>query len=863
MLRTALRNVLAHKARLLMTMLAVLLGVAFVSGTLVFTSTISQAFRTSSEKGYSNVDVAIQQGGGARGGAQQGGGATGDEQKLTQHTLDRAGKLPGAASATGSVTGFAAIADKHGKLIGEGWQTEGGNYYTGGGSGGKASGKNHGRGHDARYPMRHGRAPEKPGEIALDAKSAAKAGYRVGDTARTSVDGPVRKERVVGVFGTDDGAVAAGGTLVLYDTHTAQRLFGEPGQYDEINLKAAAGTSPDKLKAQTEKVLPDGFKAVTGEQLADEQSKSIEKSMSGMQTGLLVFAGIALFVGIFIIANTFTMLVAQRTKELALLRAVGASRRQVTRSVLVEALLVGAFAAVAGLGAGVGVGGGLRSLLGEFGNDVPDGPLVVSGGAVATSLVTGVLVTVLAAWLPARRAAKIPPVAAMNSVHATTSTRSLVVRNTIGALLAGAGAALVLYASGLKSADDGKFPMGAGGALLLLGVFVLTPLLSRPLIAASAPLLRIFGVSGRLARQNSVRSPRRTAATASALMIGLTLITGMTVIAGSVQQGIAKMATSSMRADYSINMANQVPLSPTVERKLAHDRDVTALSPLRDSFGQIGGHPQQLTGVDGSQMDELTDLSFSSGGWRGLARGKTIVDQDSAKREGWKVGDRLPITYEDGRKGRVTVGGVYKGNETVQGTLLDTSVLDPHMKQVSSMRLLVKTDGGASASAKSSLQKAMGSNPAILVNDKKDVSESVAKVFTLMLNMLYGLLAMAVIVAVLGVINTLAMSVSERSQEIGMLRAIGLDRRGVKRMVRLESLVISLFGGVLGIGLGVFFGWAAGQLIAPSMPGFELVLPWPRMGVFLALAAVVGVLAALWPARRAARLNMLAAIKTE
>jgi len=856
MFRTALRNVFAHKARLLMTMLAVLLGVACVSGTLVFTSTISQAYRKSSEKGFSNVDLAIRLGGTVPGGSSaQPGGWPPKHRKLTEHALKAAQDLPGTSKATGSVSGFAAVANKHGKLLGEGWQSSGGNYFAGSG----------GHGHDARYPMKHGRAPQHAGEIALDAKSAAKAGYHVGDTARTSVDGPVRKERVVGIFTTDDGNVSAGGTLVLYDTRTAQKLLGSPGEYDEIDLKAAAGTSQAELKKQAEKVVPPGFQAVTGKKLADEQSKAIEKSMSGMQTGLLVFAGIALFVGVFIIANTFTMLVAQRTKELALLRAVGASRRQVTRSVLVEALVVGVVAGVTGLAAGVGIGAGLRSLLGEFGAQIPEGPLVVSGGAVAVSLVTGVLITVLAAWLPARRAAKTPPVAAMTSVHATATTRSLILRNTFGALLAGAGTALVLYASGMKSASDGKFPMGAGAALLLVGVFVLTPLLSRPLIAAAAPVLRLFSVSGKLARLNSVRNPRRTAATASALMIGLTLITGMTVVAGSVQQAISKMATSSMKADYSVRMASYVPLSPAVERKLAHDDDVAAFTPMHETNARIDGAPEQLTGVDGASMGKLTNLDFSSGSWRGLAHGQAIVDEDAAKRKGWKVGSRLPVTYLDGRKSKVTVSGVYKGNQMLHGTLLDTSLVDPHLRkeQLGSTQILVKTAGGASASAKSSLEKALGDNPAIVVNDKKDVSESVAKVFTLMLNMLYGLLAMAVIVAVLGVINTLAMSVFERSQEIGMLRAIGLDRRGIKRMVRLESLVISLFGGVLGIGLGVFFGWAAGQLIEPSMPTFQLVLPWARMGVFLALAAVVGVLAALWPARRAGRLNMLTAIKTE
>ncbi|MFD7666513.1 ABC transporter permease [Streptomyces sp. NPDC059788] len=846
MLRTALRNVLAHKARLLMTVLAVMLGVAFVSGTLVFTSTLSDATQKSSQKGLSGVDVAVSP---HRSDAAD--ANPGKAPGLSQALLDKAGKVPGAAGATGTVDGFTAIADKKGELAGNGASSQGRNYYPG------ADGK------DARFPMASGTAPKGAHEVALDSGTARKAGYKAGDTVRLSVDGPVREMKVSGIFTTDDGAVTSGGSLALFDTATAQKLFGAPGEFSEIDVKAAPGTSQDALKSAVDKVLPDTAESVTGKKMADDQAEMIAKSMDSMKTGLLAFAGIALFVGIFIIANTFTMLVAQRTKELALMRAVGASRRQVTRSVLIEAFVVGAVAAVTGLLAGIGIGAGLRALTGALGT-VPEGPLVVAPSTIVVSLLVGTVVTVLAAWLPGRRAAKIPPVAAMNSVHAAATTRSLVVRNAIGAVLAAAGTAGVLGATAIGA--DGKGLMALGAGLLLIGVFVLTPLLSRPLIAAVAPVLRAFGVSGKLARQNAVRNPRRTAATASALMIGLTLVTGLTVIAGSVQKGIDKMATDSLKADYVVGMATMGPLSPDVAKKLAADPEVTASSPLRRADARIGGESEPLTGVDGKAIGELTNLKFTAGSLDGLGAPKAnraVVDSATAKQHGWQVGSSFETTFEDGKKGRLTVSGVFEGNDMLRGILLDTSVLTPHQKQPADRQVMVKTKGGASEAAKDSLVETLGKNPAISVQDKQDVSEGIAKMINLLLNMLYGLLAMAVVVAVLGVVNTLAMSVFERSQEIGMLRAIGLDRAGVKRMVRLESLVIALFGGVLGIGLGVFFGWAAGELIGSSMGTYELVLPWGRMGLFLALAAVVGVLAALWPARRAARLNMLAAIKAE
>ncbi|KAB1986311.1 ABC transporter permease [Streptomyces triticiradicis] len=842
MFRTALRNVFAHKARLLMTVLAVLLGVAFVSGTLVFTNTISDAYQKSSAKGFDQVDVAIRPESAA-----DRGDTVGKRHKLTRPLLDKAAGVPGAASAIGVVNGFTAIADKDGKLIGGGFQSQGGNYW-----GDK----------DPRYPLTAGRAPHGADEIAIDTETARRAGYKVGDTVRMSVDGPVLEPVVVGVFRTDDGNVAAGGSLALFDTATAQRLFHSVGSYDEIDVKAAPGTSQSALREALDAVVPkDTASTVTGQKLADDQAEQISAAMSGMKTGLLVFAGIALFVGTFIIANTFTMLVAQRTKELALLRAVGASRRQVTRSVLIEAFVVGAVAAVGGLAAGVGIGAAMRSLMGTLGATVPDGPLVVSPGTVGTALLVGVLVTMLAAWLPGRRAAKIPPVAAMSSVHAKATTKSLVLRNTIGALFAAAGVAVVLYATTMDG-SDGQAPMGLGAVLLILGVFVLTPLLSRPLIAAAAPVLRVFGISGKLARQNSVRNPRRTAATASALMIGLTLITGMTVMAGSLQKSIDKMATSAIRADYLVSMANGNSLSPDVEKKLAAVDGVTGISPLRNAPSRIDRQTEFLTGVNGSAIGELTDLPVTDGSFE-VGGTRVVVDSDTAKSHGWKAGSGFRVSYEDGAKQNLTVAGVYEANEVMRGIMLDTATLAPHQRDASDMQVMVKTAGGASDTTKDRLEKALGDNPAIKVQDKQDFSDSIAQMFTLMLNMLYGLLAMAVIVAVLGVINTLAMSVFERSQEIGMLRAIGLDRKGIKRMVRLESLVISLFGGVLGIGLGVFFGWAAGELLGSRMSTYELVLPWGRMAVFLLLAATVGVLAALWPARRAARLNMLTAIKSE
>ncbi|MFK0116316.1 ABC transporter permease [Streptomyces sp. NPDC090994] len=839
MLRTALRNVLAHKARLLMTVLAVMLGVAFVSGTLVFTNTVSAAYEKSSAKGFDQVDVSL---------TASWNEEDEEETELTPALLGQVTRTDGVASAIGSVTASVALADKNGDPVGNGWQVQGSNYW---GS------------DDPRYPITAGHAPKGAGEVALDAQTADRTGYRVGDTVRMSVDGPVLTPTVSGIFSTDDGNVAAGGTLALFDTATAQKLFDQQGTYDEIIVKADPGVGESALTAALGKALPkDSVEMTTGAELAAEQAEMTASSMDSLKQTLLVAAGLSLFVGTFLIANTFTMLVAQRTKELALLRAVGASRRQVTRSVLFEALVVGTVAAVAGLLAGIGIGAGLRALMDSLGANFPDGPLVIGGSTVVAALAVGILITVLAAWLPGRRAAKIPPVAAMNSLHAKPTTRSLVLRNTLGSLITAAGVAVVLSATTAGDATGAQGPMALGAGLVVIGVFVLTPLLSRPLIAASAPVLRIFGVSGKLARQNAVRNPRRTAATASALMIGLTLITGMTVAATGVQNAIDKMASDSIRADYVVSMANGGYLSPDVEQDLAAVDGVTAVSPMRSSYATVGGRDTSLTGVTGSTFGKLTDLPVTDGAFE-IAGTRVVVDEETAKEHGWRSGSAFTAVLEDDAQQKLTVAGVYEPNEMFRGIMLDLATLAPHQEEPGDMNVMVKTDGGTSEAAKDALAGALGDSPAIVVQDKQDISEGIARMITLMLNILYGLLAMAVIVAVLGVVNTLAMSVFERSQEIGMLRAVGLDRKGIKRMVRLESLVISLFGAVLGIGLGVFFGWAAGELVGTELATYELVLPWGRIGIFLLLAALVGVLAALWPARRAARLNLLTAIKTE
>ncbi|WP_329119750.1 ABC transporter permease [Streptomyces sp. NBC_01353] len=845
MFRTALRNVLAHKARLLMTVLAVMLGVAFVSGTLVFTDTLSHAFRNQSAKSYDDVAVA----------------ATlypnPDQAKKTpgisEQVLAKVGQVDGVASATGRVSGFAGVPDKEGKLIGGGWSNKGTNF---------APGKD---GKDRAYDFTSGTGPVQDDQVALDKETAAKGGYQVGDRVRVATNGPVQPFTLSGVFTTEDGAVNAGGSLILFDTDVAQKLYLKPGYYSDMTVTATPGTDDATLLDAVLKVMPKEAQAETGQELADRQARDIEAGLGAFKQVLLGFAGIALFVGVFLISNTFTMLVAQRTKELALMRAVGASRKQITRSVLAEAGLVGLVASVIGYALGVGLAIGLRAGMAAFELKMPDGPLILGATPVISALAVGVLITMFAAWLPGRRAAKIPPVAAMSSVHAVATTKSLVVRNSIGGAITALGAMLIVVGAA-KGADMGRMLVGAGAFFALIGVIVLIPLLSRPVIALFRPLIvKLFGVSGKLAGQNAVRNPRRTGATASALAIGLTLVTGLSVLGATVGSAIDRMTVDYLKADYMVTMAqgSGPGLDQTALTALEKAPGVVAVSPQQADYLELGGDFRAASGVTPGDIEQVLNLKVVKGSLDTLGKGQIAVAQKTADKQGWKVGDSLPVTFEDDKKGKLTVGAVYEENEFVSPVLIDAKIVNAHTEKPLIMQILVKMDGGESAAGEGALIKALGENPAISVMDQKDIRDSFGGPINILLNIMYGLLAMALIIAVLGVVNTLAMSVFERQQEIGMLRAIGLDRRRVKRMVRLEAVVIAVFGAVVGIGLGSFLGWAIGETIKSSLPGYALVLPWDRIGLFLLAAALVGVLASLWPARSAAKLNMLTAIKAE
>ncbi|MCX4825964.1 ABC transporter permease [Streptomyces sp. NBC_01142] len=864
MLRTARRNVLAHKARLIMTALAVLLGVAFVSGTLVFADTTANAFRNASAQSLKGVAVSVRAEAATAtdtAAPDMAGGEDGKPATALDSALARKiRQLPGVASVRPTVHGQATLAGMDGRPVNA--DTNGQDLATN-----YQPGQN---GKDSRFPLKEGRGPSAEGELALDAKTAAKAGYRIGDPVRFATDGPALTKKLVGIVSTDDPQVTAGGTLTLFDTQTAQQLFHHPGQFDEIAVAAKDGTDEYALTDQVRTLLPEqGARATSGADLAAEQSAQIAENTSSLTKTLLVFAGIALFVGVFIIANTFTMLIAQRSREIALLRAVGATRRQVVRSVLIEAALLGLVASAAGFALGLGIATVMRPLLNTTGAALPDGPLVITPAAPLASLAVGVLVTVLAAWLPSRKAAKIAPVAALSSVDQAPPARALVVRNALGTLLAVAGVLVMLYVSSLKTSKESNLISAMlGGVLTLGGVIVLAPLLSRPLIALAGKVTtRWFGVSGKLAKENALRNPRRTAATASALMIGLALITGLTVGAHSAQRAMDIEATQGLAADYKVNYSSARGLDAAAAGKVARVPGVAAAAPVTSAQLDTQGQFTVITGTDPKAFGKAAQLDFRAGSLHDIGPGKIAVSDEFAEQAGLHVGDTIDAEVGTGadtgkaQKKKLTVVGIYaktRAADEVLGTLTDVL---PHSSSQELEHVLVKAEPGKAAGLERQIRAALGDSPLLKVRNQEQLIKENNESVTTVLTMMYGLLGMAVVIAILGVVNTLAMSVFERTREIGMLRAIGLDRSGIRQMVRLESVVISLFGAVLGIGTGIFLAWAGGSLTTSSMQEYETVLPWERLGTFLALALMTGVLAAIWPARRAARLNMLRSIQ--
>jgi putative ABC transport system permease protein len=844
MFKATWRSLKAHKARMLLSGLAVVLGVAFVVGTFIFTDTLKGTFDQLFAGEVPDVVVSQE----LAVGGEDGRGTV--VSVVPQEVLDEVAAVPGVRRATGQVQVLGvALLDSEGEPIG--------------GNGPPQLGVSYPEFPDdpalSQVTLVEGRAPSAPGEIAVDLTTAEKAGFTIGDTVQVVTQGPRIEAPLVGLVRFGVAGSLGGATLTLFEREYAQQTFLGEDAWTELAASAQEGVSAEQLRDDVRAALGDGWKVSTGQELQDEAADSFATALGFVNTFLLVFAFIALFVGTFLILNTFSMLVARRTKELALLRAIGASKRQITWSVVGEALLLGLLGGVLGIVVGIGVALGLRALLAAFGVELPAGDLVIAPRTVVVGMAVGVLVTVIAAWFPARRASQVPPVAAMRDDVALPA-RSLRVRAVAGTVLTVLGIGAVALTVAVPDLPNRLSIFGLGAAALLVGVIVLAPVFSRSLVGVvGAPVVRT-GAIGRLAVRNAQRDRRRTAATATAILIGLALVTAIGVLGASTTKSTDALVDEVITADLIVQPTSFVPFSPEVGDAIAQVDGVALVSRVRQAPALIEGEEVVVTGVDPATIGRVQTLGLDS---EALAPGGIATDVAAAAAVGAQVGSDVEVTWGSGTSDTLEVRQVYEPQAAFEGWVVSLETMQgAGLPDVDSFLYVELEEGADLAAVRAELDTVQAAYPTVRIQDQTEFKESITGQINQLLNLVYALLGLSVIIAIFGVVNTLALSIIERTREIGMLRAVGTLRRQVRTMIRWESIVISFFGAVTGVVLGLALGIPLQRLLVDE--GItELAIPWTLILIVLVATAIVGVLAAVWPARRAANLDVLAAIRTE
>lgn len=846
MLRVALRGIRAHLVRFLLSLLAVALGVAFVAGTFSLRTMMSSTFDGIVDAGTPGdayvraepaEDASVVEG-------------TSAGPAVPMTLADEIAALDGVAHAIPEAQGSIVLVGADGTAV---QSTQAPSlvfsYLP----------------DDPSLDVVEGRGPERAGEIALETATLASSGLEVGDTTQVVLGGQLSDAQVVGRF--DMGAPMAGATLVVIDPGTGYALFAPDGDVADIAVYAEDGTTPAELVDAIAPLVPGDLQVVTGAELRDENKAAIDEMLGFITTFLLVFAAIALFVGAFIISNTFAMSVRQRMREFALLRAVGASPAQVFTSILVQAAVVGLIGSALGIAGGLGLVQGLKAVFEAMGMDLA-GDIPVDGATIGVSLVVGTVVSVLAAAVPARRAALVPPVEAMRDDVAVPE-RSIRVRAVLGALVTGLGAAAVLAAVLNTGEDTMDAALGAGAAAVLVGVLMLAPSLARSVVGVLAwPFVRLLRPVGRLARGNVVRNPRRTANTAGALMIGMALVGGVSVIATSAQASVAGVVESQLHADLVLQSATfDIPKGAIADvDALPEVGGVAAFAaaPLAVGSGDGGGSTRYVAGVRDDLFDRTIDAETIDGDLASLADGEAAVQEATADDEGWAVGDTLRITGAAGPR-EVTIGAVFTTNVIGAPVVVGTDVLDALVPPEQQLVDTVAVDAAAGVGVdelKDAVTAAVAPYVVVSVLTQDEFVSNIADQVNQVLVILYALLGLSVVIAVLGIVNTLALSVIERTREIGLLRAVGLGRLQLAGTVTVESVLTAVFGTVVGLVVGVALASALPSVYADDGLS-ELVIPWGNLAGMLGLAVVVGVLAALWPGTRAARMRVLDAVSYE
>lgn len=869
MLRLTWRGLVAHRVRLVATAVAIMLGVSFIAGTYVLTDTLRAAITGVLDQSQSHVAVVVD-GRSAQStpGLSGSGGGLGDlGLTIPQSTVARVAAVPGVAAAEGTAVGAVKVLGPDHQVLSSATSLQ--LVFSVGSVATLRS-----------LTLRHGRFPTASDQAVLDVTTAERYHVGIGQFVEVAGAGAARRFRVTGLVGYGSADSLAGATIVGLTLPAAQSVLGQPGRVYDVAASAAPGVAPAQLARRVTAALGGRFRVQTQAQAIAATTSAVNKGFAVFGDVLLVFAGIALFVAVFLIFNTFSILLTQRTRELALLRCLGAMRRQIVTSVLAESAAIGLLSSILGVGLGVLLAIGLRSLLAAVGIGFPSTAPVLELRTVVISVVVGTVATMAAALLPAWRGARTAPVGAMHDEPAVDSERPAPLRLVSGLamVLVGVGAVVAaLRADGARSAGASTRADVAGIGLVLgfLGLAAMVPFLVRPLAGSIGwPLARFMGVPGKLGRSNAMRHPRRTASTAAALMIGLTLVTGIAVLARSVQSSTDATLEEGLHAALILSPSNTPALSPAVASHVSAVpglEDVAALSSGQVRIEATGGATgtSRLAGATGTDVTVYArDVSIPVAAGRLGAVGRTAVAVTTGIAQSWhlRVGSVLPVGSSQVRRRTYVVAAIIGDPTGLTGDLLfTTSGLAGLFPQGSPSvhRVLAQLAPGTTlAAARSSLDRALRTLPQVKVDTKATFIASQNQQFQQLIGVVTALLGLAVVIALFGIVNTLALSVIERRREIGLLRALGLSRRQLRASIRWEAVVVALLGTVLGVVLGLVFGWVVVDAIRSdgvnlfSVPVVELV-------IFVVVAGLAGVVAAVVPARSAARVDVLAAITTE
>jgi putative ABC transport system permease protein len=851
MIRVALKGLAGRKLRAVLTAFAIVLGVAMVSGTYVLTDTIKAGFGAVFTTVYKSTD-AIVTGKSAIGGDSNNGMLP---PSLDQSLLAKVRALPDVAEASGGVSDLAQFVGRTGKVL------------ASHGAPGLAFSV------DAKGDQRFnplvlttGRYPQGPGEIAIDAATASKHDYAVGDTIGAIARGPVRQYRITGIVKLGGVSSLGGATMAIFDLPTAQEIFHKQGKLDSISVAAKPGASPAKVVQEIRPILPPTAQVRSGQQQAAKDTENTSAFTSILQKFLLAFGGIALFVGVFVIANTLSITIAQRAREFGTLRTLGATRRQLLSSVILEGFVIGTLASLTGLFAGLGLAKGLNSLFVAFGIDLPKAGTVFAGRTVVVSLVVGILVTLLASLMPAIRATRVEPIAAVREGSLPPSRLercglpAAAVTLAIGVALLAYGA----FATG-GSTTNRLLAIGFGVVVLFVGMALLAPKFVPPLAQTlGAPAAR-SGVSGSLARENAMRNPARTASTAAALMIGLALVTAVAVLASGLKARFESAVNDLFVADYVVTSENGfTPTSIASENAVKKVPGVLVVSGVRAGEGRVFGKRVPITGVD-ANADRGISAKWIAGGPNPpahLGANGAFVAKSYAEDHNLRIGSPITVETPGGGTAVFVLKGIFdppKGGSPYGTVTIPNAVFDRIYQSPQNVFAFVNIRGGVTDANTRKLDAALKTFPDAKIQTESQFKKSQERGIDILLNLLYVLLSLSIVVSLFGIVNTMVLTVFERTRELGMLRAVGMTRRQVRRMIRHESVVTALIGAALGIPLGV--GIAA--LVGRAIEFVAFTVPWGSLVVFVVAAIVVGLLAAIFPARRASRLNVLEALHYE